>query len=126
MPLSLLVDTGSLPYALVNVFHLDWLIRSNFWLCRSDNSHKDSYQNSWIYPRVKTTYKNAVGRSRCSLISKSNVNNILAVFSGTSISQALAADDSMEQQTVVRPERTSRSELSKFGGRRSLFITTWL
>ena len=61
-----------------------------------------------------------------SVISKSNVNNILAVFSGTSISQALAADDSMEQQTVVRPEGTSRGELSKFGGRRSLYVTTWL
>ena len=53
MPLSLVVDIGSLLYALVNVFHPDWLIRSNFRLCRSDNLHKDSHQNSWIYPRVK-------------------------------------------------------------------------
>ncbi|XP_044175085.1 D-inositol 3-phosphate glycosyltransferase-like [Acropora millepora] len=37
---------------------------------------------------------------------------------GVSISQALAADDSMEQQTVVIPEGTSASELSKFGGTR--------
>ena len=53
MPLSFLVDIGSLLYALVNVFHPDWLIRSNFRLRRSDNLHKDSHQNSWIYPRVK-------------------------------------------------------------------------
>ena len=126
MPLSLRVDIGSLLYALLNVFHPDWLIRSNFRLRSSENLHKDSHQNSWMYPRVKTIYKNAVGRSRCSLISKSNLNNILAVFSGTSISRALAADDSMDQQTLVRPEGTSRGELSKFGGRRSWFITTWL
>ena len=50
---SLLVDIGSLLYALVNVFHPDWLIRSNFRLRRSDNLHKDYHQNSWIYPRVK-------------------------------------------------------------------------
>ena len=60
------------------------------------------------------------------VISKSNVNNIFAVFSGTSTSQALAADDSMEQQTVVISEGTSRGELSKFGGRKSLHVTTWL
>ena len=66
-------------------------------------------------------------QERVPVISKSNVNNILAVyFPGTSISQALAADDSMDQQTVVIPEGTSGSELSKFGGRRSLYITTWL
>ena len=50
-----------------------------------------------------------------SVISRSNVNHILAIFSGTSISQALAADHSMEQQTFVMPEGTSRGELSKFG-----------
>ena len=44
--------------------------------------------------------------------SKSNVNNVLAVFSGTSISQSLAADDSMRQQTFVIPGGTSRGELS--------------
>ena len=60
------------------------------------------------------------------VISKSNVNNILATISGTSFSQALAADDSMERKTVVIPERTSRGEMSKFGGRRSLYVTTWL
>ena len=65
-------------------------------------------------------------QERVPVMSRSNVNNILAVFSGTSISQALAADDSMEQQTVVIPEGTSRGELSKFGGKRSLYITTWL
>ena len=65
-------------------------------------------------------------QERFPVISKSNVNNILAVFSGTSISQTLAADDSMEGRTVVIPEGTSRGELSKFGGRRSLYITTWL
>ena len=65
-------------------------------------------------------------QERFPVISKSNVNNILAVFSGTSISQTLAADDSMEGRTVVIPEGTSRGELSKFGGRRSLCITTWL
>ena len=65
-------------------------------------------------------------QERVPVISKSNVNNILTVFSGVSISQALAEDDLMEQQTVVLPEGTSRGELSKFGGRRSLYITTWL
>ncbi|XP_015764082.1 PREDICTED: uncharacterized protein LOC107343052 isoform X16 [Acropora digitifera] len=38
------------------------------------------------------------------------------ILRGTSTSQALAADDSMEQQTVVTPEGTSGGELSKFGG----------
>ena len=65
-------------------------------------------------------------QERVPVMSKSNVNNILAVFSGTSISQALAADDLMDQQTVVVPEGTSRGELSKFGGRRSLYVTAWL
>ena len=37
VPLSLLVDIGSLLYALVNVVHPDWLIRSNFRLRRSNN-----------------------------------------------------------------------------------------
>ena len=60
------------------------------------------------------------------VISKGNVNNILSFFSGSSISQGLAADDSMGQQTVVIPEGTSGKELSKFGGRRSLYTTTWL
>ena len=47
------------------------------------------------------------------VISKSNVNYIiLAVFTGTFISQALAADASMEQQTVVIPEGISRGKLS--------------
>ena len=58
VPLSLLVDIGSLLYALVNVFHPDWLIGSNFRLRRSDNLHKDSHQNSWMYPRVKRTTDN--------------------------------------------------------------------
>ena len=40
-PLLLLVDTGSLLSALVNVFHPDWLVRSNFRLGRSDNLHQD-------------------------------------------------------------------------------------
>ena len=53
MPRSLLMDIGSLLYALVNAFHPDWLIKSNFQLRRSDNLHKDSHQNSWICPRVK-------------------------------------------------------------------------
>ena len=35
------------------MMHPDWLIRSNFRLRRSDNLHKDSHLNSWIYPRVK-------------------------------------------------------------------------
>ena len=56
---------------------------------------------------------------------KSNVSNILFIFSGSSISQGLAADDSMGQQTVVIPEGTSGNS-SKFGGRRSLYTTTWL
>ena len=38
------MDIGSLLYALVNVVHPDWLIRSNFRLRRSDNLHKDSLQ----------------------------------------------------------------------------------
>ena len=65
-------------------------------------------------------------QERAPVISKSNVNNILAIFSGTSVPQAVAADDSMDQQTVVIPEGTSKGELSKFGGRRSLHIITWL
>ena len=56
------------------------------------------------------------------VISKSNVSNILAVFLETSISHSLVADDSMRQQTVIIPEGTTRGELSKFGGRRSLYI----
>ena len=31
-------------YALVNVFHPDWLVRSNFRLRRSGNLHKDAHQ----------------------------------------------------------------------------------
>ena len=41
-----------------------------------------------------------------------NRSNILAVFLGTSISQALAADALMEQRTVVIPEGISRGKLS--------------
>ena len=48
-------------------------------------------------------------QGRVPVISRSN---ILAAFLGTSISQALAAGDSMEQQTVVIPEGISRGELS--------------
>ena len=55
--MSFLVDNGSLLYALVNAFHPDWLIRSNFRLRRSDNLRKDSHQNSRIYPLVKTVIK---------------------------------------------------------------------
>ena len=62
MPLSLLVYIGSLLYALVSVFHPDWLMRSNFRLRRSDSLHKDSHQNSWIYPRVKR--EREVGKTR--------------------------------------------------------------
>ena len=51
-------------------------------------------------------------QERVPVISKSNVNYILAVFSGISISQALAADASMEQQTVVIPEGIPRGKLS--------------
>ena len=65
-------------------------------------------------------------QERVPVISKSNVNYILAVFSGASISQGLAADDSMEQQTPVIPEGTSGVELSTFGGRKSLYLTIWL
>lgn len=54
VPLSLLVDIGTLLYASVSVFHPDWLIISNFRLRRSENLHKDSHQNSLIYTRVKT------------------------------------------------------------------------
>ena len=46
------------------------------------------------------------------VISKINVNYILAVFSGTYISQALAADALMEQQAVVIPEEISRGKAS--------------
>ena len=59
-------------------------------------------------------------QERVPVISKSIVNNILAVFSGSSISQALAGDDSMGQQTVVIPEGTTGGELREIGGRRSL------
>ena len=48
-------------------------------------------------------------QGRVPVISRSN---ILGVFLGTSISQSLAADDSMEQQTVVISEGISRGELS--------------
>ena len=51
-------------------------------------------------------------QERVPVISKSNVNNIFAVFLGASISQALAADASMEQQTVVIPEGRCRGKLS--------------
>ena len=44
--------------------------------------------------------------------SRSNANNILSIFSGNSISQGLAADDLMGQQTVVIPEVISRGKLS--------------
>ena len=53
-------------------------------------------------------------------------SNVLSIFSGASISQGVAGDDSMGQETVVIPEGTSGKELSKFGGRRSLYPTTWL
>ena len=65
-------------------------------------------------------------QERVAVISKSNVSYILSFFSGTSSSQALAADDSMEQQTIVIPEGISRGELSKFGSGKSLHVTTWL
>ena len=51
-------------------------------------------------------------QERVPVISKSNVNNVLAIFSGTSISHSLAADDSMRQQAFVIPEGTTRGELS--------------
>ena len=56
VPLSLLVDIGSLLYALLNVFHPDWLIRSNFRLGVSDNLHTDSDQNSWISTSKKEVF----------------------------------------------------------------------
>ena len=51
-------------------------------------------------------------QERVPVLSKSNVNYILTVFSGTSISEALAADASMEQQTVVIPEGICRGKPS--------------
>ena len=51
-------------------------------------------------------------QERVPVINKSNVNYILYFFSGTSTSQALAADDSMEQQTVVIPEGICGGKLS--------------
>ena len=51
-------------------------------------------------------------QERVPVISNNNVNYSLAVFSGTSISQALAADASMEQQTVIIPEGICRGKLS--------------
>ena len=41
VPLTLLVDNGSLLYALVIVFHPDRLLTSKFRLSRCDNLHKD-------------------------------------------------------------------------------------
>ena len=38
------MDIGSLLYALVIVFHPDWLIRLNFLFQVSDNLHTDSHQ----------------------------------------------------------------------------------
>ena len=52
-------------------------------------------------------YRNKKQKTHAPVISRSN---IVAVFSGTSISQALAADDSMEQQTVVIREGISRGK----------------
>ena len=55
VPLSILVDIGSFVYALVTVFHPDWLIRSNFRLRRSDNLHKDSHKTrGYIHERKET------------------------------------------------------------------------
>ena len=71
---------------LVSVMYPDWLNRSNFPLRRSDNLHKDSHQNSWIYPRVKTeidinksTIKNSKGNVlrfvlSCCLIEHFNIS----------------------------------------------------
>ena len=53
VPLSLLVDIGSLLYALLSVLHPDWLIRSNFRLSRSDNCIKILTKT----PRVEKAYK---------------------------------------------------------------------
>ena len=50
-------------------------------------------------------------QERFPVISKSNGNYILTVFSGTSISQALATDASMEQTAVI-PEGICRGKLS--------------
>ena len=54
------------------MMHPDWLIRSNFRLRRSDNLHKDSHQNSWIYPRV-TKAGAALVKTITSFIGKSPI-----------------------------------------------------
>ena len=50
------MDIGLL-YALVILFHPDWLIRVNFRLRRSGNLHKDSHQNSWYLHEWKNDDK---------------------------------------------------------------------
>ena len=52
-----LVNIGSLLYALVNVFHPDWLIRSNFRLRRSDNLHRFSPKLVDISTSNKNEYR---------------------------------------------------------------------
>ena len=52
--MSLLVDIGSLLYALVNVFHPDWPIRATFRVCRGENLYQAFHQNSWKYRPVKS------------------------------------------------------------------------
>jgi len=50
------LEGRSLLRTVVSVFHLDWLITSNFLLQVGDNLHTDPHQNSWI-----STSKNQSG-----------------------------------------------------------------
>ncbi|XP_015777737.1 PREDICTED: uncharacterized protein LOC107355671 [Acropora digitifera] len=59
--------------------------------------------------------KKHVWKTQCKALVE-RLSGMISDDQGSSISQGLAADDSMGQQTVVIPEGTSGKELSKFGG----------
>ncbi|XP_015779016.1 PREDICTED: D-inositol 3-phosphate glycosyltransferase-like [Acropora digitifera] len=62
-----------------------------------------------------------VWKTQCKALVE-RLSGMISDDQGSSISQSLAADDSMTQQTVIIPEGTTRGEMSKFKGRRSLYI----
>ncbi|XP_074610423.1 uncharacterized protein LOC141864545 isoform X2 [Acropora palmata] len=58
--------------------------------------------------------KKYVWKTQCNALVE-RLSGMISDDQGTSISQALAADDSTDQLTVVIPEGTSSGEMSKFG-----------
>lgn len=70
----LCVDIRSLLYLLVNVFHPDWLIRSNYWLRTSDNLYKESHQNLRIHQQL-TKKKLHSSMIKYNVIQYNNNNN---------------------------------------------------